>query len=319
MQRSALHRKFTAISLLSAIDSKIRQRTRMKMFFGEHQPHASMQRTKIRSFWPDLNLKARQPPPRPTARAATPVPEGKVERKSHRHRINGPSWRGYSVQNPASLYIQFVRVDVLIVKLEAIVAAFKTLVAGMRVKKRRVAYQAKLAAEALALNDGEQHGEQAMAEVLAARSEKRKLSCSANGSAPQKKQTKPPRKSHPRFKAPACLACWPPTTKGHSTTYVTPNNPRVVWEVKQIVAHLHDVFGEQEAANKINHLTEPTTALSALNNMKGKWNEGFPPYTSQPVAAMKGALTTRWSAKLPSSMLVTDNACKTIAPSSALC
>ena len=204
----------------------------------------------------------------------------------------------YSVENPACVYFQFVRVDVPIGKLEAMVTAFKTWVAKMRAKAKdhRVAQQAKLAAEAMVLNDGEQPEAEAIASVLADRSEKRKIINSAAGSAPKQKHSKPRRKSHSRFTAPACLA-WPPVSKGSSVGDATATHPRAVWEAEQIVAHMRHVFDEQDAANKLNYLTGPTTYPNELKHMKDRWDEGFPPYTSQPVKAMKAALTTYWTAK----------------------
>jgi hypothetical protein len=98
----------------------------------------------------------------------------------------------YSVPDPASIYIQFVRADLEHSEIEPMMAAFSQWTAAMR-RKARLA-----AAAAILQGDEAKSDEQASLEVLAQRKETKKKQRAAAGSAPKRKQVTV-RKNHPRF------------------------------------------------------------------------------------------------------------------------
>ena len=132
-----------------------------------------------------------------------------------------------------------------------------------------------------------------MSGVLKRHKEVNKENASAAGSAPKKKRRKDIIPSHNRFKPGVAYLSWP---KG-SSCHISPQQPRVQWEVKQIYAHLVGVFGIDEAAVKMDILTASTTTTKFLTKMKNEWDSGFPSYSSAPTAAIRAALTTFWTRK----------------------
>ena len=48
---------------------------------------------------------------------------------------------------------------------------------------------------------------------------------------------------------------------------VSPEHPRVKWEVGQIYEHLVDMFGGDETAAKMDHLTAPTTSANTISKI----------------------------------------------------
>lgn len=200
--------------------------------------------------------------------------------------------------NPASIYIQFVRADLEHSKIEPMMAAFSQWTVAMRRKARLAAAAAILQGDATG-GDEAKSDEQASLEVLAQRKETKKKQRAAAGSVLKRKRVTV-RKNHPRSAPGVAYLNWSPTGKGYSVGDAPPDHQRVVWEVKQIYIHLHEIFGERDAATKMDYLTAPATSAGFLQKMKDKWDEGFPPCTSQPCAALKQALITFWTAKLPS-------------------
>ena len=119
---------------------------------------------------------------------------------------------------------------------------------------------------------------------------------SAAGSAPKKK----PRvaddrgQTDARFSAPRGL-----TFPKGSMSDVRADDPRVVWETKQIYMHLVQVFRRDGAAVKMDMLTAPSTEPFFLAKMKTLWHQGFPAYTNVPRVALIAALRAFWLAKRP--------------------
>ena len=176
-------------------------------------------------------------------------------------------------------------------------AAWSQWTAVMRRKSRLAAAAVILQGDA---PDGDEAkgDEQASLEVLAQRKETKKKSMSAAGSAPKRKRAEV-RKNHPRFPPGVDYLSWPKGS-GYSVDDALPDHRRVVWEVQQIYLHLAAIFGELDAATKMNYLTAATSPKGAIKKMKGEWDEGSPPYTSVPCAALKQSLITLWTAKVPS-------------------
>jgi hypothetical protein len=130
--------------------------------------------------------------------------------------------------------------------------------------------------------------------ALKRRKEVRKLSSSAAGSASKRKRSMGT-PTHERFKPGVAYLSWP----AGSVCDVSPNHPRVKWEVVQIYEHLVNVFGGDEAAAKMNQLTAPTTKTSAIGKMKQVWDSGFPAYSSAPRTAIRAALIAFKTEKPP--------------------
>jgi hypothetical protein len=138
---------------------------------------------------------------------------------------------------------------------------------GSAVKAQRT--ERALLAEAAKLQETT-GDEQAMEEVLKRRKEVRKENMSANGSALKKKHRKDATPSHPRFTPGVSYLSWPPTKGPPSVpvSNVPPDHRRVKWEVGQIFAHLVEVFGDDEAAAKMDHLTATKTRPGFIKKMK---------------------------------------------------
>ena len=196
------------------------------------------------------------------------------------------SGKEYSNSNPASVYIQFVNAHL---KREEIVRMMNTHECILKAERRARAPRAQAAK--LREEEGEEapaDEQEAMSEVLKRRKEVNKQNASAAGSAPKKKPRKDIIPSHNRFKPGVAYPSWPTG----STCDVSPEQPRVKWEVKQMYAHLADVFGADEAAVKMDHLTAPTTKAYFLIKMKNEWDSGFPSYSGKQTAAIRAALIT---------------------------
>ena len=153
----------------------------------------------------------------------------------------------YDNSNPASIYIQFEIEHADIVRM-------------MTTRKNNLsaAKSARLLRAAAAKLREEEGGEESADEVtfLSAAFKRRKevhnVNSSAAGSAPKKKRSMAI-PTHERFKPGVAYLAWP---RG-SNCGVSPDHPRVKWEVVQIYEHLVSVFGGDEAAAKMNHLTAP--------------------------------------------------------------
>ena len=194
----------------------------------------------------------------------------------------------YSNSNPASLYLTFVRPHL---KPDVVVEHMTKHKADVHAENRA----RTLHKEAAALKES-QGGEDAVdaeCQVLKRRADNLKQNNSLNGSAPKKKRTKPPTKPHRTFTPGLPYLAWP---KG-STSDTTADNVRVKWEAVAIHNHLIRLYGDDEAANKMDYLTAPTTYLAALGHMRDKWDAGLPAYTSAPKKALRAGLIAYWNEK----------------------
>ena len=135
----------------------------------------------------------------------------------------------YSNSNPASIYIQFVRPEL---EPAAIVSMMTTHKANMNAEKSARALRAA-AAKLREEEGGEEPGDD-LSEALKRRRELNKLNSSAAGSVKKKKRS-PLIPTHERFKPGVEYLAWP---RGGLVCDVTPDHPRVKWEVVTIYNHL---------------------------------------------------------------------------------
>ena len=119
---------------------------------------------------------------------------------------------------------------------------------------------AKLREEGEEVPEDEQ---EAALEVRKRQKENQKEKSSVSGAAPKKKRRTFTITTAARFRAPSPLLF----PKG-SKYDVSPADPRVVWEIKQIYAHLSEVFGRDQAAVKMDILTAATTDAAFLAKSK---------------------------------------------------
>ena len=89
----------------------------------------------------------------------------------------------------------------------------------------------------------------------------------AAGSAPKRKHAEV-RKNHPRFSPGVDYLPWP-NGPGYSVDDVLPDHRRVVWEVQQVYLHLVAIFGERDAATKMNYLAAATTPRAPSKKDEG--------------------------------------------------
>ena len=198
-----------------------------------------------------------------------------------------------SETNPGCVYVRFVAPHVKPAQFVSMMTMHNSKVNEVKKGKALAAAVAKLReAEGEAVPADEQ---EANALVQSRRKENQKEQASAAGSAPKKPRVADARMADARFRAPPGLVF----PKGTVMSDVRADDPRVVWETKQIYMHLVQVFRRDGAAIKMDELTAANTVPSFLTKLKTLWHHTFPAYTNAPREAMLAALRAFWLAKRP--------------------
>ena len=195
--------------------------------------------------------------------------------------------------NPGCVYARFVKAHVKRSDFHHMMTTHNAKVSEVRQEKARRAAVAQLReAEGEAVPADEQEANQL---VRDRQKENQKENASAAGSAPKKPRVADARMADARFRAPRGLTF----PKGQAMSDVRADDPRVVWETKQIYMHLVQVFRRDGAAIKMDELTAANTVPSFLTKIKTLWHHTFPAYTNAPREAMLAALRAFWLAKRP--------------------